>query len=68
MRFIFPWWRRKKVHDAIKAAEQERKLSEKNLRESEPLLESLREMRRRNHVGDLINELIQHRVEKELRG
>lgn len=67
MKFIFPWWRRK-VNGSIKAAEAERKLSERRLREAEPLLESLREMRQRNHVGDLINDLIQHRVEKELRG
>lgn len=47
---------------------EERRLSERKLREAMPVLEMLREMRRRNHVGDLIDNIIQHRVEKELRG
>lgn len=64
MRFQFPWWH---IHDdaALKEAEAERELSERNVREAQPLLDALREIRQRNHVSELITDIIERKVERE---
>lgn len=60
----FPWTHAKD-NDALKEAEAERELSERNVREVQPLLHSLREIRQRNHVGALITSIIEQKVERE---
>lgn len=60
----FPWTHAKD-YDALKEAEAQRKLSEQNVREVQPLLHALREIRQRNHVGELITDIIERKVEKE---
>lgn len=48
----------------LKTAVKEREASEKKLRDAQPLIHSLRVMRERNHIGDLLDELIEQRTEK----
>jgi hypothetical protein len=57
-------WRKKKDYVNLEEAKAERELSERKLQEAEPLLHSLREIRRRNHIGEMITVIIEREVEK----
>lgn len=60
----FPW--RKKIGDSdgLKVAEAERALSERKFRESQSLRDALRDIRQRNHVGELITTVIQQKTKE----
>lgn len=50
---------------AVESAEQERKYSQRRLDEAQPQLEILRRLRREDHVGPLLDSLIQQRRSRE---
>ena len=61
----FPWRRRVKPSPELEHARQARKRAEEQLaRDLEHVIIPLREIRQANHVGPLINALIQRRVER----
>ena len=60
----FPW-RKQKDYVNLEEARAERERSERNLQEAEPLLHALREIRRRNHIGEMITSIIEREVEKK---
>ena len=59
----FPWSRQESVED-IEEAKAERELSERKLREAQPLLHSLREIRRRNHIDEMLTAIIEREIGK----
>lgn len=59
-------WKHPPVNGRLAEAKAEHALSAQNYEETESLLKSLREIRRRNHIGELITNIIQQKVEEEV--
>lgn len=63
-RISFPWhWHRTPTGNGIAHVRSERRAAEERLRRAEEdVIAPLREMRRRNHVGETISSLIQQKT------
>lgn len=62
-------WRKGADGNGMKEARAEREFSERKLRESRNILEELRDIRKHNHIADMITKVIQQQhTEREVRG
>lgn len=62
----WPW--SKEVHgNGVREARAERELSERKLHDSRDILEELREIRKHNHIADMITKVIQQQHERGVR-
>ncbi len=48
----------------VEEARREREISQRRLEEAIPLRDVLREMHRRNHLGDILDELVERKIER----